>query len=102
MNLPGVEDKTLPGLTRLLSTWRDRLLRWLSLPALQERGRQIEVEASTTATAFEHGLGIAPAGWLVLRAEGTTAASVVETASDDKTITLLASADVSLTLWVWP
>lgn len=102
MNLPSVEDKTLAGLGKLLGRWRDHLTRWLSLPALHERGRLLEVTLSTTATAVEHGMGVAPAGWLILRARGSSPATVVETASTDKTITLQASTTVTVTLWVWP
>lgn len=102
INLPAIEDKTLPGLAKLLGRWRDYLHRWLALPALNERGKLLSITVTTTATAFEHGLGVAPSGWMILRAEGSAAASVVETASDTTTLTLIASAEVDLTLWVWP
>lgn len=102
MNLPPVEDKTLPGLGKLLGRWRDVITRWLSLPALHERGRQIEVTIGTTPTAIEHGLGVAPAGWLILRSRGTTPGSVVETASSATTLTLQASTTLTVVVWMWP
>lgn len=100
--LPTVEDKTLAGLGKLLGRWRDHLTRWLSLPALHERGRLLEVTVTTAAQAFDHGLGVAPAGWLVLRVRGSAPGFIVETAVDDKTLTLQASTTLTVALWVWP
>lgn len=102
MILPTVEDKTIAGLGKLLPRWRDTLLRWLSLPAVNERGRAIELSVSTTPVSVDHGLGARPAGWLVLRTQGASPVALAETASDERSITLVASATATITLWVWP
>lgn len=104
INLPSIaEASSFTGLLRHLGRWRDLLTNALRLPAVADRGVLLEgVSLTTTATPINHKLGAAPAGWLVLRYRGASAASVVETASDTRTLTLLASAAVSVDLWVWP
>lgn len=99
---------TLPDLSQskevgsALTRWRDLLERALRLPPASERGRLLTVVVSASPVSVAHGLGAVPAGWLVLRSQGAAPVSVTETASDARTLTLLASGAATLTLWVWP
>lgn len=63
------------------------------------KGNLITVSLSTTATAFSHGLGVAPQGFLVF--DKTANADIWRTAWDDKTITLDATASVDAVIWVF-
>lgn len=103
IDLPLIEAAGWPTLLRQLGRWRDALALALALPAVSARGVYLEaVEVGTSATQINHKLPSAPRGWLLLRVQGTAAASVVETASDARTLTLVASAAVTVDLWVWP
>jgi hypothetical protein len=62
-------------------------------------GNLIEVSVSTTATKFNHGLGVQPLGWMVL--DKTSGIDVWRTDWDDKTITLDATGSASIKVWVF-
>lgn len=70
----------------------------LQAPMLQAR-RVGEVDLSTTPLEIAHGLGRQLEGWLVV--DGDADARVWRTAKDGRTLTLVASASVRGTLWVW-
>ena len=63
------------------------------------KGNMIEVNVSTTATAFNHGLGVTPEGWIVV--DRNADVRVWRTAWNDKTITLDASGSASIKVWVY-
>ena len=104
-----IELPTLDGarsaadMIRLLGQWRDALRLTLRLPPVARDGVLLtDVDLSATPTAVNHGLGVTPSGWLVVRARGAAAASVTETAVSARTLTLVASGAVTVDLWVWP
>lgn len=102
LTLPEINVSTLADAVRVLKQWRQRLVVSLRLPAISDQG--VAVTASVTAgdNEINHGLGATPAGWIVLRAQGTTGCAVTEVSSDDKILTLNATTSATLTLWVWP
>lgn len=63
------------------------------------KGNLLDLSLSTTATAFNHGLGVTPQGFLVF--DKTANADIWRTAWDDKTITLDANANVNAKVWVF-
>lgn len=63
------------------------------------KGNLLDITVTTTATAFSHGLGVIPQGFLVF--DKTANADIWRTSWDDKTITLDATATVSAKVWVF-
>lgn len=104
IELPDLSQaRSSADVTRLLGQWRDALTRALRLPPVARDGLLLTgIDLTTTPTAVNHGLGSTPSGWLVVRSQGAAAASVAETASTSRTLTLVASASVTVDLWVWP
>lgn len=68
-------------------------------------GRPSRITVSLTGgtpLAVSHGLRRSPDGWMLIRVRAAAApVGVVETASDNKTLTLLSSLDCTADLWVW-
>ena len=62
-------------------------------------GRILDLDLTTTATAFNHGLQQTPTGWIIL--DKNSNADVWRTAWDERTITLDASASTTIKLWVF-
>ena len=103
LSLPPLDGaKDVPALVRLLRSWADGLARALRLPAVSEQGVVVTVRLTAGSTSVNHGLGKAPSGWLLLRAQGTTGAAVAEVASDSKTLVLTSTNTITATLWIWP
>lgn len=63
------------------------------------KGNLLNLNLTTTATQFPHGLGVTPQGFLVF--DKNANADIWRTAWDDKTITLDASASVTAKIWVF-
>jgi hypothetical protein len=94
---------TLEAVQRLLAEWRVRLEGTLAAPYLTPRGCYLQnVALASGTTTINHGCAAPPAGWLVLRVRGSTAAPLVETKSDARTLTLRTTAACTVDLWVWP
>jgi len=67
-------------------------------------GRMLDLDVTTVATAFPHGLGRTPEGWIVAdtyTSGGLLSNTIWRTAWDDKTITLDASASFAVKVWVF-
>lgn len=105
LTLPQAEPDA-NGWQKLLRLWRDKLNAILALPHLPVPGSfQVlrGLAIATSLTKIRHGLAGAPAGWLVLRTYGTTAAAVTEnpgftTATE---MQFIASAACTIDLLVW-
>lgn len=62
-------------------------------------GVLLSFSITTTATKYPHGLGRKPLGWILVAPQAD--ARVWQTASDSTTLTLMASAAVTCSLWVF-
>lgn len=62
-------------------------------------GVELSVDVSTTATAFNHTLGVTPQGWIILDIAANI--TVWRTGWTDKTITLDASGSGTIKIWVF-
>lgn len=62
-------------------------------------GTQIEADLASGANIINHGLGRTPQGWIVV--DRDSAATVYRTAWDSATLSLTASATVTVQLWVY-
>ena len=104
IELPDLSQaRSSADVTRLLGQWRDALTRSLRLPPVARDGLLLQgVDLSTTPVAINHGLSETPSGWLVVRSRGAAAAAIAETAVTSRTLTLVATASVTVDLWVWP
>ena len=67
--------------------------------ALFLTGQSYDVIINTTDTVINHGLGITPNGWLILDKQANS--TVWRVSWNDKQITLRASAQVTIKLWVF-
>ena len=105
LTLPQAEPDA-NGWQKLLRLWRDKLNALLALPHLPAPGSfQVlrGLAIATSLTKVRHGLGVAPAGWLVLRTYGTAAAAVTENPgfTNATDLQFVASAPVTIDLLVW-
>jgi hypothetical protein len=63
------------------------------------KGNLLDIALTTTATAYPHGLGTTPQGFIIF--DKNANADIWRTAWDDRTITLDASATVNAKVWVF-
>lgn len=100
--LPTLDSEKLGDALRTLRRWRELIQGALRLPPASDRGVIVVATVAAGTSAIDHGLGAKPSGWLVVRVQGAAGCALAEVSSDDKTLTLHATASATLTLWVWP
>ena len=102
LNLPAFNSEKIADVARTLRQWRDLLQDVLRLPPASARGVEIVTTVAVGNNEIPHKLSATPSGWIVTRIQGTAGCALAEVASDSKTLTLHATANATVTLWVWP
>lgn len=66
------------------------------------KGNLIEdVTIATSATNIEHKLGVKPMGYLIVKQNANATIYNIESSTDDKFLSLQASASVKISIWVF-
>lgn len=100
MNLPPItEAPSIRELIRQLASWRD-VLNNLGAPLLS-RGVVVTKTLVAGQNVLQHGLRTKPRGWVVLRAQGSSPGAFSEESSDETTLTLNSTAQVTVDVWVY-
>lgn len=102
LNLPAFNSEKIADVVRTLRQWRDLLQDVLRLPPASAQGIEIVTTVISGDNEVAHKLGATPSGWIVTRIQGTAGCALAEVTSDSKTLTLHATANATVTLWVWP